>query len=434
MRNLLLVVGNWLLLMLMSCHNTCEVDKTVALADGLDENYCPKVDTTLKLAEPSIAQVNIFLETSGSMSGYMPLSDPATDFQKNIATILADLNLKYTNHVTFYSIFNSNTPFLKLENGVAKEKILKGAFSWSGSTYLPVMLDSIIRGYSKNNTVNIFISDCIYSPEKNDKKESELASSDIRTIVSPLIDSSSITTFCLFSDFRAKVGTANISNKSPYYLIVQGKLENCHEIERLLIKSFKQSSQLPAEINFGLKYSMPYYSVLPYTGTTSNFIANPCESFKGAFVSIQAISLAHENDSMKFWIGINLKDLPFYAVEQKYLDSNLVLTLNKGNAEILAISDKAPKDLASDDKPIANNSTHFILVKISQLDDCLSTMSVGLKYSRPSWVSLLNEKKDENNRDKTFGLENIVQGFEQAYYPDGKAWFFNNMNISLLKK
>ena len=413
---------------LTGCKHNCSDN---CAQNGLDENCCPKTDESFKpLPRSNIKTVNIFLETSGSMAGYMPTGGSATEFQKIIHDIVDRINGQFPNGVKFYSIYNSNTAFKLLDNFTASKNIISGTFSWSGSTYLPTMLDSTLKNYMADSAVNIFISDCIFSPEKKDTKETELATTDIRSIFKPFAPKFSSTVFCLYSEFRsAKYQSA----KSPYYLILLGNPENIQSMEPLIIESVTTMKQIYEEVNYGLHYVKPYYSVLSLSDITSNFIAYQCDSFQNAFVSLKEISLDASPDSMKFWIGVNLKGFPSYAVDTAYLKSNLNLTV-KGKGEITAISRTVPKGLQDIDKPFSDKCTHFIQVRISELNDCVSTLQLSLKYSKPQWIENLTEPKDEYNRSKTFGLDKIDSGLEQAYKTDENPYFFKNLTISLIKK
>jgi hypothetical protein len=413
---------------LTGCKHNCSDD---CVQNGLDENCCPKPDESFKpLPKPNIKTVNVFLETSGSMAGYMPNGGSATEFQKIIHDVVDRINGQFPNGVKFYSIYNSNTAFKLLENSAASKNILSGNFSWSGSTYLPTMLDSTLKNYMTDDAVNIFISDCIFSPEKKDTKETELATTDIRSIFKPFAPKFSSTVFCLYSEFRsAKYQSA----KSPYYLILLGKPENIQNIEPLIIESVKTTKQNYGEVNYGLHYGKPYYSVLSLSDITSNFIAYQCDSFQNAFVSLKDISLNVAPDSMKFWIGVDLRGLPSYAVDTAYLKNNLNLTV-KGKGEITAISRNTPKGLQDIDKPFSEKCTHFIQIRITEINVCVSTLQLSLKYSKPQWIDSLNEPKDEYNRNKTFGLDKIDSGLEQAYKTDENPYFFKSLTISLIKQ
>ncbi len=399
---------------------------------------CPQADTTVKpLPKPSIARVNIFLDISGSMDGYMPNSMPATKFQKIIPELLAKLESEYSNHVNFFSVYDSQNKMKKEDLKNARNEILHGTFNWTANTYLPVMLDSIVKGYLKDGAVNIFVSDCIYAPKKKDEKESDLASTDIYSVLKPFAKINfAASIFCLKSEFRDK--NTNVES-SPYYMVLTGKQENINAVENLMMKSFSTFSQSPQEIHFGQQYSNPFYTLLPYTETTGNFDATfECTSFNNAFVKIQEIDFA-ETNQMECWIGIDLNELPKYAQIINYLDSNMNLTPDKGKATKISIVTKENfiSKVHPDDKAISDKCTHFVKIRITELNDEVSSLNISVKNKRPAWVNLTNHDdvdSKEENRQNTFGLNNIVSGMEQAYNMNSSTLFFKPITISLIKK
>ena len=407
----------------------CNVDKAMCDANGLEETFCPKVDSTIKpLLPPSIKKVNIFFDASGSMAAYMPAFKPSSELQILIPDIISRLKTQYPNSIAFYPIYNSNLPMKSMNVEDAQSKILYGTLTQNnGDTYLPSMLDSVYKSYFTADAVNIFISDCIYSPNNKQKKQADQATKEIRETISKYTNDYYTSAFCLHSQYLKVKG-------SPYYLIVFGFPENNHVIEGIVTKSLSDSKQKFEAVNFGLKYNQPYYSVLPYTDKSSNCIANPCENFQGAFVNVTVQNWNPQSDSLSFWIGIDLKNYPDYAKTQSYLDSNLILTMEKGVAKKISITNELPNGLEKDDKPISDKSTHYIHIRVSQLDDCVTSLHLTLQFSKPNWIKDLNEEADENNREKTFGLERMMSGFEQAYNPNGKANFFNNLTVSIIKQ
>ena len=419
-------------ILFLSCNsNKC---RQLCTEKGLDEDCCPKIDSTnLLTANAKIDKINIFIETSGSMAGYMPASKPATEFQLVITDILSKINSKFSGEVSIYFMAEQNKPCIKIDFEKAKNDVLNGAFIWSGSTYIPSMIDSV-SDYLKTNSVNILVSDFIYSPEKGKSKITEIASSDLYSLVTPFTKYSS-SFICLFSEYRSSIcADKNPTEKSPYYLFLQGKAENIRVIESVIYESISKSNSAYKEINFGLNYKMPYYSVLPYTETTSNYIANSCASFQYAFVSIQDINLDSYGSKIEFWLGLDLNDFPEYSKTKDYLKQNLEISLNNGEFEILTIEKLPYSNVASDDKPIAQRCTHIVKLKISNLSECVSVLSLSLKCSLPDWRKSLNENVSENNREKTFGLEKIISGFEQAYCQKQGEYFFKNLPISLIKE
>lgn len=410
-----------------SCgHNECDLN---LFSDEIDETYCPKIDTlSLPLDKPHIKKINIFLDASGSMEGYMPSTKPSSKFQKLIPDIFSHLSTKYPNSINFYPIYDSKSQRKPLALKTAETKIIYGQLTKSnGDTYLPLMLDSIYTHYFDSDAVNIFISDCIYSPKKEDKKITDQATKEIRESIINYSNDYYTSIFCLFSENYTV-------QESPYYLIVFGKPENNQEIEKLVVKSIIDNNQKFNEVNYGLKYNLPYYSVLPYTGTTFNCIANPCENLNGAYLNVSISDWKEGRDSLSFWIGIDLKDFPTYSKTQTYLENNLIASIGLDKVKITSITNHKPKDLNNDDKIISEKCTHYIRISITQLDACAEILNLSLLFQSPDWITILDEPTSENNREKTFGLVNMMKGFDKAYNINDKVYFFNNLKISLVKQ
>ncbi|RYE53144.1 MAG: hypothetical protein EOP48_15010, partial [Sphingobacteriales bacterium] len=157
--NLLYFSILFLTIILISC-NSSECVKECQDAK-LECNCCPVADTAAQ-QKPSLQNITVFLETSGSMRGYMPNSGEATSFQKAIPSIISKLR-EY--NPTFFSIKESSQKTIPLPVGEVASKITRGDFPWGNFTSLPAMLDTI-HPYQHDNSVSILISDMIYSPEE----------------------------------------------------------------------------------------------------------------------------------------------------------------------------------------------------------------------------------------------------------------------------
>lgn len=408
----------------------CELTQELIDKNKLDDYYCPILDTTIKpLANPTINEINIFIDASGSMKGFMPTTRPSTDFQILVPDIISSLETEFNGKINIYPIYNSKSPMKKSSSVSDVHKgIIDGTLAQkAGDTYIPTMLDSIYKGYFSPNAVNIFISDCIYSPSNKEKKYAEQATREIRQSISTYTNEYFTSIFCLFSQFD-KI------SKSPYYLIVFGKPENNHHIENIIENSIATKKQNYFQTHYGLKYDRPFYSVLPYTNLSSNSIANACANLGNAYANVEVYDWKSENDSLIFWIALDLKNLPEYTKSEEYLRKNLDLFPNSKDITITEITSSLPKGLDNHDKNIANSSTHFVRVKVLNIEECAITVYLGLKYDTPSWIHELNQTESESNGDKTFGLERLMNGFEEAYKQDKSAYFFNNLTVSIIKK
>ena len=409
---------------------SCKPDKACSQNTFLDDDCCPFADTGAPLIPaPDIKLVNIFIETSGSMSGYMPDGE-ITAFKRTIRDIISRINERFTN-INSYSIYNSKTSFKRLDITTLENNIHKGKFSWSGSTDLPVMLDSI-KVYNDDSVVNILITDLIFSPENKHEGNIAYTTTDIRKTYQAFSNKFSVSIFCLSSEFKSK----NIySAQSPYYVILQGSPRNVQYVGSLIRKALEELKETYHEVNYGFTYNKPYYSTLSLTGTTGDFVAGRCTSYNNAFISLQDIDLKeHGTDYLQFWIGLDLKEYPSYVSDSTYMKDNINVTLKGGNAKILSVKDKLPVEInGEDDKTIASNCNQFIQIGISDLKNKSSILTISLKYSKPAWIDHLSESANENNREKTYGLGKINEGLEQAY-SSKEAYFFKDLPISLIKK
>jgi len=424
-----------IILMVLGCsQDTCEVSDKICVDKGLDEDCCPRSSNLSQSpGQPSIRKVNLFFDASGSMAGYMPSSQPSTMLQMLIPDLISRLKSEYPDGISFYPIYNSSSSLSPMDISQAEQQMREGRLSrQTGDTYLPAMLDTIYRNFLHPEAVNIFISDCIYSPAKGQKKQAEQAAKEIREDINRYAGSFYTTVFCLRSEFLRYKKNLQV-NKSPYYLLVFGKPENNHEVEQIIVRAVDALRQPFDLVHYGWKWAPPHYSILQYTDQTGNCIINPCNSCGGAFANIVVEDERPKDEPIRFWIGLDLTKYPSYATSPQYLKSNLVLTISQGSARILDIKGKAPETLAKDDQAIARSVTHFIQIEISEIADCIASLDIALKFSRPGWITQLNENELEENREKTFGLERMMNGFEQAYN-SGEAYFFRGLRISFTKQ
>ncbi|WP_133274315.1 hypothetical protein [Hymenobacter radiodurans] len=145
-----------------------ENDKTKTPPDNAKvapDASAPVVEETNASAAP-LTQVNVFLEVSGSMEGFMP--KPGADasntrFQQHVAQFLSELNNSpAVSRKVYYRI--KEKPYrdsYQQLSGTVRSGIKEPA----SSTDIPTVLDTLVSNYYDPNTVSILISDFIYSPK-----------------------------------------------------------------------------------------------------------------------------------------------------------------------------------------------------------------------------------------------------------------------------
>lgn len=394
------------------------------------EGFPAKIVTGKKAVEPALEEVNFFLETSGSMKGFMPNNQfVITQFQKVIPDLLSRIN--ENSILKFYSISDSKSKLTKESiTQVNNQLIPKGAFNWSGDTELPIIMDSLSK-YRRLDKVSIFVSDCIYSPHDKELTAQTIAS--IRSVFMKSANNYDTFIYCLKSDFFYK-GRPTIV--SPYYLIIQGSSDNVNFVKNLLLKTLNTFEQHYQDIDFGSNMITPYYSILPYTETSGNFIAAQGKNFNNSYVSLQDIDLSEKDIQTKFWLAMNLKELPAYAQSIHYLEDNIIINCSGGKISKIKIVNDIDK-LNHDDEVIRNKSTVFVQLEIDEIKDNCALLEISLKKRRPGWIALINSDDPatmNNDRSHTFGLKSLIEGISQAYDTRDKDFFFQRIQISLIKK
>lgn len=377
-----------------------------------------------------LSNINFFIETSGSMKGYMSPTSGATEFQQLLPDFLRRINDETV--LNSYSIFDSKSIFKK-ENFrlLVESKIPKGGFSWSGDTYIPTIIDSIGK-YLSPNSVNVFVSDCIYSPEPGNAGNTAQEISQIRSVFNPVAKNFATSIFSLKSKFYHKGRPVVLS---PYYLILQGNPDNLAAVRKMLLQSIATFSQSFSEINFGFPYFQPYYSILPYTEASGSFIGD--KNLKANnYESISDVEFI-KGTANQFWLALDLSSYPLFASDTTYLNNNLSLVCDNGTAKIIVIK-SALSSVKQNEQGIAQRCSTYLRIEFSEFYKPIDNIKLSLKSTNPRWISLLNSddlSTSESNRTLTYGLSNIITGIDQAYNKDGVAkYFIKDLQFQLKRK
>lgn len=113
--------------------------------------------------------VNVYLENSGSMNGYV--NGGTSIFQQVVKEYLSGINNAEFASAVNYNYINSQNRIISKGNNLDQyiTKLTPGDFSAAGNTGTTDIggLFKKIIGETDNNTISIFISDCIISPGRN---------------------------------------------------------------------------------------------------------------------------------------------------------------------------------------------------------------------------------------------------------------------------
>jgi hypothetical protein len=381
--------------------------------------------------------INVFLENSASMDGYVK---GVTDFENAIYNLLGDfkinglcdsLNLNYINSKPISFPPDIQDFIAKLEPSSFKQR--GGDRNISD---LKNILKTVLKVVNDKNAA-VLISDFVFSPGKNANAEDYLNNQGVGIKIDfaqKLREFDlSVVLIQLQSNFdglyyQEKIGGKPIQfkGKRPYYVWVLGNTEQISSIlekrildnikggysNRLVLQSIKEIS----EPNFKILYS-------PKIGSFSAKLLN------AKIISDASPSKENQNRGLfGFNIAVDfsksLQDSSYFLDANNYILSNI-----KYKLKVETITDKNDASLSG--------FTHLLKLQTSELRE--EVLKIDIVGKTTSWVlnstsiddsNILNDKSEQQ---KTFGLQNMIEGVSDAFYPKSNSNTINSINITIKK-
>ena len=376
-----------------------------ASSNSFDSNS-PKIKT--ENAAESIKTktiVNIYVENSGSMFGYIKTGN---DFDRSISSLLTSIrvsdysdsiNLFYINNKTYKQNVDIPT-FIKNIN-------IHNAQTWPGNLGRSDMcaLFNTVASSVKENTISIFVSDCIFSPGNGVNAKNYIgAEKDCITLtINQKLKSLNLAfvIYRLLSSFHGNYfdcedSPTQINDVRPYYIWLVGEKDNIAEFNKRVSKD-KIEGQLKNSFTIFKSNSKTSYAVQlgPKIGDFER--TNP--------TSIKKTKKDSDSGKFMFSVGVDFSSL---LVDDSYLTISKNYFVSNPNYSVEIIK-----------KPMGN---HTHLLKITSKANILSPtkLTIQLKNNIPQWIEDFSDEsctniKSEGMMQKTYGLKQIVQGIYAAY-------------------
>ncbi len=386
-------------------------------------------------AAPEKVNVNVFLEISNGMKGFMPTpaaGKEATTFQNNLNKLISEVeDGRYVAKKAFYLAKEDaqSRPVLdSVSYNTMKSYIVSGIKDDVRGTPLPAMLKAALQKSIDQGAVSIIISDFIHGPDPRDQGQFISLDSDIRSslreaehqglAIAILANSSPFFGTYHPAVKKPEVRRALNGEEIPYYIWVIGKQQDVQVVTNKVLRN------LPAQqAYFGFEYkAVPYSALLKEkqfkpAGVVycSSRNADPCTS-----VNMQP----EKKEPVEFTIGLDLSSLPMSMQSIDYLKKNLKVSSTGSRPIIVSVtaadeSIKATPDLAK--------HSHFVRVRVPELTANSGTISVQLPQVTPNWITTWSTDNDNNPAaapKKTYQLTKIIDGV-QALYRDQSDFVFN---------
>ena len=409
--------GLFLLLSAFSCSSDTSKTENEGETTATTEKKKPAA------APATIDQVNVFLEVSGSMKGFMPQNQEQgiTEFQKTIDPFLATIQQsKAIQDKAYFEVRERPYP---LGYDKMAQTVRYGIQQSASSTTIPAILDSIISHHPEG--VNVLISDFIYSPE-NGRAVSFVSTDIYRVLAKAQQQGQAVSVFGAASDFRgtfypaakaaAKTITPCCQTPVPYYVWVIGKPGLVELFNRQVIKS-----TFPEELHAGFTFAAPRYAVLDKYLPIGNWYCAAGDDCREVVISDLEVPA-------EMVVGLALADLPAAFTSEAYLKQHLTLLAENTDANITQVYPAArfrqlPGVAGKDSDPL-KPYTHFVKIKMSQLHAPQAELRLQAQQ-RPAWVQQWTTPDDsriDQEGAKTYNLRGIVEGLERAFGAGGNIF------------
>lgn len=437
-----------------------------------------------KPTDPSKTKVNVYIENSGSMDGFV---NGITEFKDVLGNLLVDLKYYYDEeNIQIFFIRNekvqpstNQVPKKPYQKSLINEEqlVVRKAFDFEESvTDFAKAIDlswhrankdargKSLRGNNTNlnnifktildsttsNTISILISDCIYSigdgstvnllnNEKNTTKDAFLTkfkkdnSHHFSTMVIKMLSQFDGKYFPKTGDSDAYTYRGEL----PYYICVVSSQANMDQFNQNIILKDKTSGFENKYLISNEKVNSLYYSILLKTHNEGRF--NKQKEQRNCKEYVHAIEIidqgggcsrrSDEGKAIQFAVAVDMSKID---VDEDYLLKPANYTLSSENFKISKILPYKENDLDATDKVTITNAkatpTHVIFVKAT--GTAYSDFNISLKKQMPTWIeesSILDDTKSAQlSNGKSFGLKYWIEGIAEAYetvYKDNKTYF-----------
>ena len=389
--------------------------------------------------------VNVYIENSGSMFGYI---NGDTEFKTDVRELLTLLKFHYSDKNVHLSFINSKIHPINTNDKISFITNLTPSTYKVGETFKSEMNNVFkqILDKTNRNTISILVSDCIYSVDglanslnvcKTGTKDAFLTKSKGGFNISSAIVKLNSKFNGVYYDKNN--GKTNLNNETrPYYMVLIGSDLALNDISSKV--DFPKTKMLGYQDKLVLtsnNYSnKSYYTLVKTTSDIGSYrtsqVASTIDSKKG-MERIQLSDRAKGN--FTFSIAVDLKNIPItseYATtfgNYKILEGDYKI---KDIIEYNSISSKKlnPTSLAML-KNYDKNPTHIITLE--SRSKSYSNLKIILKNQIPSWVyqtSTDDDTKSKNTLNRTFGFKYLIEGISEANKViNPKSGNFLEMNI-----
>src|SRR5215213_6295174 len=383
--------------------------------------------------------IDVYIENSASMDGYVK---GVTEFETAIYNLLGDikisevcdsLNLNYINKSVTYTKTNALPPDIqdfieKLEPSTFKQR--GGDRSVSD---LKNILHTVVEKVDDKNAA-ILISDFVFSPGSNNNAQDYLNNQQvgIKIDFAEKLKKTDLAAVViqLESNFDGTYYDKNnqvipLKAKRPYYIWIFGTAPQIRSLlDKKMLDNIK-GGYLNRIVFTSLKEPAPIEYKVLYRPRIGEFKLE--SGAKGGITGAATSQESATKGIFGFNLAVNftgtMQDTNYFSDPANYRLSNGKYTLT---VEPVAAQESELKGF-----------THKLKLQTNELKD--ETLKIDVIGKIPTWVANSTSTDDagiagsDSEKQKTFGLRYLIEGINDAFYPQSSENVINTLSISIKK-
>ena len=403
---------------LLSCGNSKNINphNYVLFDDNGGLKNCPAPDPIYKTGK-----IKCFIESSGSMAGFFQ-ANKITGFKSDVWSVLNEFYDKIDSVRLFR---DSSEPVEKMALANFRRNMNAGNFRFAGSTQIPQMLKDVVLSLGKND-VGMFISDMKYSPMGS---QADILLTQYGTDVKNVIKNTPYAFSIIGLTSSYITGRGKTVENSPYYIILIGNDLPVNKMKQKIMQSIRKENLL-GEISFYRKdFPTPMYTLLANRGIVNGITY---ESDNKLYYTIGDIN---KESDVTFYLAADFTKLPYYLFsDNKQLMQQLEVKADGARATVEELTDSASFDFGNGSREAANkvHATHFIKIKVSDILDGATQVTLSVKRKEAGWVSAVCGAKYETEYNKTISFEQLMSGLKDAYNTEKQSKYYYNAPFVVL--
>lgn len=430
----LIIFLGWFALSGCGSEESGQVESSLSCPPAPDVQVAEKLDT-----------LNIIIETSGSMAGFMPgRSGEQTGFQMQVDELLANAEALEGNSIRTLRYYSARDQIYKEVYSRFVQMLRRGLRNPGSSTPLPGILSDITESYTGDGQVSLFISDFIYSPPNS--RDRDFIANDIRRALNKVENENfAVSVFAQKSDFAGTFYPAASENPGgrvqpvkpccetevPYYIWVMGPEEKVRMVNQEIIRQNYEE-----QLHLGFSEGETPYAIIPGSGREGNWYPADRE---GKVIQLDNARDIQE-EGLTYTIGLMLDGLPGQVNSTEYLEEHLKLQVENGEGQIKEVYNReaflSGSTINSKDRKLIDCYSHYVTVEVNKVFDRNSDIQLHLQLENAPapWVEEYttdNDSRIEEVGARTFSLNAIVEGAGRAVRKQENTFFNLTTTIDL---